>query len=155
MMQDPETYREKIAEVSQKNFDIDRDYKRVALIGVPPIYPDFHTTCEELGLIVVFDELPFEFLRLGGTEITQWAESYASYSFARPLVYRLEILKEELAKRDVAGVIHYTQYACHHCLEDDLFRQKLDQPVLSVQGDLPRCADEQLKLRLEAFYESL
>jgi len=55
----------------------------------------------------------------------------------------------------VDGVIHYTQYACHHCLEDDLFRDALDLPLLTIQGDLPRCVDEQLKLRLEAFYESL
>lgn len=130
-------------------------FKRVAVIGVPPIYCDFHLTCEELGLWVAYDELPYEFLRLGGENLDQLASSYADYSFARPLEFRLEIIKAELEKRNVEGIIHYTQYACHHILEDDMFRHELDLPILTIQGDLPRKADEQLKLRLEAFYESL
>jgi benzoyl-CoA reductase/2-hydroxyglutaryl-CoA dehydratase subunit BcrC/BadD/HgdB len=71
------------------------------------------------------------------------------------LDFRLDIVKEEVRRRNVEGVIHYTQFACHHTLEDELFRRELDIPILTIQGDLPRCVDEQLKLRLEAFYESL
>jgi len=52
-------------------------------------------------------------------------------------------------------VIHYTQFACHHTLEDEIFRDYLDYPFLTVQGDLPGPTPEQLKLRLEAFSEML
>ncbi|TKY91178.1 MAG: 2-hydroxyacyl-CoA dehydratase, partial [Candidatus Methanomarinus sp.] len=58
-------------------------------------------------------------------------------------------------KRRVDGVIHYTQFACHHTLEDEIFRDYLDYPFLTVQGDLPGPTPEQLKLRLEAFSEML
>jgi benzoyl-CoA reductase/2-hydroxyglutaryl-CoA dehydratase subunit BcrC/BadD/HgdB len=153
--QDPQRYKDNINELLRQKYEPNRDFKRIALIGVPPIYPDFHTVCEELGLFVVYDELPFEFLRLGGSDIKELAMSYSDYSFARPLDHRLKVIKKELDSRQVEGVVHYTQYACHHCLEDDMFRGEIDLPILTIQGDLPRCVDEQLKLRLEAFYESL
>jgi hypothetical protein len=128
---------------------------RVALIGVPPIYPDFHEVAESFGLHVVYDELPYEFVRLGGNDLQAIAKSYSNYSFSGPIMNRIELIRHELDRRRVDGVIHYTQFACHHTLEDEIFREYLDYPVLTVQGDLPRPSSEQLKLRLEAFSEML
>jgi len=128
---------------------------RVALIGVPPIYRDFHAVCAGAGLRVVFDELPYEFLRLGGKDIDMLAKSYSTYTFARPVEFRLELLKRELARRKVDGIIHYTQFTCHHVLEDRLIREELDRPMLTVQGDLPGATPAQIRLRLEAFGELL
>ncbi|HIH86798.1 MAG TPA: 2-hydroxyacyl-CoA dehydratase [Methanosarcinales archaeon] len=128
---------------------------RVALIGVPPIYPDFHEVAESFGLHVVYDELPYEFVRLGGNDLQALAESYRNYSFSGPITGRIEMIRQELDRRRVDGVIHYTQFACHHTLEDEIFRAHLDYPLLTVQGDLPRPSSEQLKLRLEAFSEIL
>jgi hypothetical protein len=128
---------------------------RVALIGVPPIYHDFHKVCAESGLQVVFDELPYEFLRLGGRDIGSLARSYSTYTFARPVEYRLDFLKRELRRRKVDGVIHYAQFTCHHLLEDCLLREELDWPMLTVQGDLPGGTPAQARLRLEAFGELL
>ncbi len=128
---------------------------RIALVGVPPIYPDFHQVCEGYGLQVVFDELPWEFARMGGRTLRTLARNYATYTFARDLDYRFARLEEELARRRVEGVVHYTQFACHHVLEDDMLRERLDLPVLTVQGDLARGCPEQEKLRLEAFAELL
>jgi len=131
------------------------DGPRVALIGVPPIYRDFHRSCAESGLRVVFDELPYEFLRLGGNDIEEIARSYATYTFARPVEFRLRFLKQELEKRDVDGIIHYAQFTCHHLLEDGLLREELDRPMLTIQGDLPGETPAQVRLRLEAFGELL
>ena len=128
---------------------------RVAMVGVPPIYPDFHEVAESYSLQVVFDELPFEFARLGGRTQSTMARSYATFTFARELEHRLDFLETELARRRVDGIIHYTQYACHHVLEDDMLRERLDLPILTVQGDLPRRCPEQERLRLEAFSELL
>ncbi|MEM2976903.1 MAG: 2-hydroxyacyl-CoA dehydratase family protein [Thermoplasmata archaeon] len=128
---------------------------RVALIGVPPIYHDFHQACTGAGLRIVFDELPYEFLRLGGRTPDEMARSYATYTFARPVEYRLSFLKRELRRRGVDGVIHYAQFTCHHLLEDPLFREELDLPMLTVQGDLPGETPAQVRLRLEAFAELL
>ncbi len=128
---------------------------RVALIGVPPIYHDFHDVAQSLDLQIVFDELPYEFVRHTGTDINEVARDYCDYTFARPLDFRIEFLQKELEKRKVDGVIHYTQFACHHMLEDEILRQKLDYPMLTIQGDLPGKTPEQIKLRLEAFREVL
>jgi benzoyl-CoA reductase/2-hydroxyglutaryl-CoA dehydratase subunit BcrC/BadD/HgdB len=110
---------------------------------------------EGYGMHVVFDELPWEFTRLGGRNISSMARSYTGYTFARELEYRLELLEGELERRRVDGVIHYTQYACHHVLEDEVLRDRLDLPLLTVQGDLPRSCPAQERLRLEAFAELL
>lgn len=126
---------------------------RVALIGVPPIYHDFHAAAHALGLHIVFDELPYEFVRHKGSNIHEVAEDYCNYTFARPLDFRIGFLQKELEKRKVDGVIHYTQFACHHMLEDEVLRKNLDYPMLTIQGDLPGKTPEQIKLRLEAFRE--
>ncbi len=128
---------------------------RVALIGVPPIYSDFHETCSSLGLQIVFDELPYEFIRLTGRNMDELAENYRKYTFARSINYRLEFLENELRRRGVDGIVHYTQFACHHALEDDIFRDHFDLPMVTIQGDLPGRTPQQAVLRLEAFGERL
>jgi hypothetical protein len=149
---DMDRFRRAIASIKESDFDLNN---RVALIGVPPIYYDFHEVAQSLGLQVVFDELPYEFIRHGGTDIKEIARDYCNYTFARPLGLRINFLREELEKRKVDGVIHYTQFACHHMLEDELLREELDYPVLTLQGDLPGNTPQQIRLRLEAFREML
>gem|GEM_PF-2151617 len=144
----------------ERLIDASRDFRGtegpgVALIGVPPIYRDFHRACAEAGLRVVFDELPYEFLRLGGHDLRSLARSYSTYTFARPVEFRLGLLKRELSRRKVRGIIHYAQFTCHHLLEDGLLREELDLPMLTVQGDLPGRTPAQVRLRLEAFGELL
>lgn len=128
---------------------------KVALIGVPPIHHDFHDILESFGMHVVYDELPYEFTRLSGRNMKDLANNYCNYTFARNLEFRLKFLEKELERRKVDGIIHYTQYACHHLLEDDILRERLDYPFLTIQGDLPGKTPEQAKLRLEAFSEML
>lgn len=145
-------FQKTIATVKENSIEMNN---RIALIGVPPIYHDFHDVAQSLDLQIVFDELPYEFVRHTGTDIKEIARDYCDYTFARPLDFRIEFLQKELEKRKVDGVIHYTQFACHHMLEDEVLRQKLDYPMLTIQGDLPGKTPEQLKLRLEAFQEVL
>ncbi|MCE8425040.1 MAG: 2-hydroxyacyl-CoA dehydratase [Candidatus Methanoperedens sp.] len=128
---------------------------RVAMIGVPPIYHDFHEIAQSLGLHIVFDELPSEFIRHTGKDIKSLARDYCDYTFARPLDLRIEFLQKELERRKIDGIIHYTQFSCHHMLEDEVFREELDFPILTIQGDLPGKTPQQIKLRLEAFREML
>ncbi|MCX9009891.1 MAG: 2-hydroxyacyl-CoA dehydratase family protein [Candidatus Methanoperedens sp.] len=149
---DPCMFERAIEAIREGDFELNN---RVALIGVPPIYHDFHETAQSLGLQIVFDELPYEFIRHGGVDIKEIARSYCNYTFARPLGLRINFLRKELEKRKVDGVIHYTQFACHHMLEDEVMRKELDYPVLTIQGDLPGSTPQQIKLRLEAFREML
>jgi benzoyl-CoA reductase/2-hydroxyglutaryl-CoA dehydratase subunit BcrC/BadD/HgdB len=152
LMGDLDTFKEAIYSLKEQKIEMKN---RVALIGVPPIYHDFHDVAQSLDLQIVFDELPFEFLRHSGTDIHNIARDYCNYTFARPLDFRIRFLQKELEIRHVDGIIHYTQFACHHMLEDEIMRSKLDYPVLTIQGDLPGKTPEQIKLRLEAFREAL
>ena len=152
LMGDMERFREAISAIPEQKIEMNN---RIALIGVPPIYHDFHDVSQSLGLQVVFDELPYEFIRHSGSDIQEIARDYCNYTFARPLDFRIEFLQKELEKRHVDGVIHYTQFACHHMLEDEVMRSELDYPILTIQGDLPGKTPEQIKLRLEAFREAL
>jgi len=149
---DVEGFSRIISSLEEINIDI---RNRIALIGVPPIYHDFHEVAYSLGLHIVFDELPYEFISHGGATIHEMAQNYCRYTFARPLEFRIDFLNKELKKRKVEGVIHYTQFACHHMLEDEVMREKLDYPILTIQGDLPGKTPQQVKLRLEAFREML
>jgi benzoyl-CoA reductase/2-hydroxyglutaryl-CoA dehydratase subunit BcrC/BadD/HgdB len=128
---------------------------RIALLGVPPINHDFHTLLASFGFHVVYDELPFEFARLSGNNVKECAKNYCNYTFARNIEFRLNFLKKELKRREVDGIIHYTQFACHHLLEDDLLKKDLDYPFLTIQGDLPGETSKQAIVRLEAFSEML
>jgi benzoyl-CoA reductase/2-hydroxyglutaryl-CoA dehydratase subunit BcrC/BadD/HgdB len=145
-------FQKAIAEVKEGDIELNN---RVALIGVPPIYYDFHEVAQSLDLQIVFDELPYEFIRHSGVNISEVARDYSDYTFARPLDFRIGFLQKELEKRKVDGIIHYTQFACHHTLEDEVMRQKLDYPILTLQGDMPGKTPEQIKLRLEAFREMI
>jgi benzoyl-CoA reductase/2-hydroxyglutaryl-CoA dehydratase subunit BcrC/BadD/HgdB len=149
---DIEKFKKVLSSIIENRIEVEN---RVALIGVPPIYHDFHEAAQSLGLHIVFDELPNEFLRHGGSDIRTLARDYSDYTFSRPLDFRIGFLQKELEKRNVDGVIHYTQYACHHNLEDEVLREELDYPLLTIQGDLPGATSQQVKLRLEAFKEML
>ncbi len=152
LMGDIDNFRKLILSVKEENIQIKN---RIAMIGVPPIFHDFHEVAEKLGLSIVFDELPYEFIRHTGIDIPDIARDYCNYTFARPLDFRIQFLQEELEKRKIDGIIHYTQFACHHMLEDEVMRAELDYPILTIQGDLPGKTPEQVKLRLEAFRETL
>ncbi len=152
MKGDPNLFESLLDDMQEENMEYP---SRIALLGVPPIYPDFHEVLGSFGLHVVYDELPFEFARLSGRNMDELASNYCNYTFARELEFRINFLEKELEKRKVDGIIHYTQFACHHLLEDDVLRKRLDYPLLTIQGDMPKKTPSQAKLRIEAFSEML
>ena len=149
---DIETFETTLNNIQKEDLDCT---SRVALLGVPPINYDFHKTLDSMGFHVVFDELPYEFCRLSGNNIDELAKNYCNYTFSRNIEFRLDFLKKELKRRKVEGIIHYTQFACHHLLEDEILRKYLDYPYLTIQGDLPGRTSPSAKVRLEAFSEML
>lgn len=152
----PGNFRRKIDSVLSTERNIDGI--PVALIGIPPIYSNFHDVAHSIGIKIVYDEMPYEFVRISPKKWSEIPREYVNYTFSRPLKYRIENLKKEIKKRNVKGIIHYTQCSCHHCLEDTIIREKISSlgiPMLTVQGDLPGEMPEQIRLRLEAFKERL
>ncbi len=153
---DLDNFKEKIENVSPK---IGNSAYRVALLGTPPIFNDFHRYLDSIGLHVVYDEMPYEFIRHSGADLISLAESYSRYIFARNIAYRLKFIKRELHKREVDGIIHFHQYACHHKLEDPILRESLNlregYPYITIEADLPSKTPEQTRLRIEAFKEMM
>ncbi|GBE17695.1 2-hydroxyglutaryl-CoA dehydratase, D-component [archaeon BMS3Abin16] len=150
-----EDYRKMIDSVVKKRVDCDF---RLALLGTPPIYDGFHEFLDSLGLHIVYDEMPYEFLRLRGDTVKSISESYADYSFARNITHRIKLLKSELKQRGVEGIIHFHQFACHHKLEDPILREALcaeGYPFITIEADLPSKTPQQTRLRIEAFKERL
>ncbi len=152
LMGNIEKYRREIESFEEE--DVNYDY-RVALIGIPPIYRDFHEVLKEIGFLVVYDEMPYEFARLSGRSLDEIAKNYVNYTFARNIKFRINFIKNEIKKRKAEAVIHFTQFACHHKLEDSIFRRELDVPFLTIEADLPSRTPEQARIRLEAFAERL
>jgi len=155
LMGSPARYREALENLGE----VDVSYEhRIALLGVPPIYSDFHEVLAELGMHVVFDEMPYEFIRHTGRSMAEVARSYARYTFALHLRRRLEFLRKQLRRHRAEAAVHFHQYACHHSLEEPLLRglcRELRIPYLSIEADLPGRTPEQVRLRLEAFAERL
>ncbi|WP_421078529.1 2-hydroxyacyl-CoA dehydratase family protein [Methanothermococcus sp. Ax23] len=145
-------YKDKVKKLLYSELDIEYN-KRIAIIGIPPIFNDFYEYLEDIGIHCVYNELAYEFIRMGGKSINEIVDSYSTYSFANHIKHRIKIIKKELKKRKVDGVIHYTQMSCHHKLEDEILREFIDYPMLTIEGDIPQKTPEQIKLRIEAFIE--
>ena len=126
---------------------------RLAYIGVPPIFTDLYQVLESLGARVVFNEVQRQFSMPYATD--DIVEQYIRYTYPYGAFARLEDMKEEIEKRRVQGVIHYTQSFCYRQIEDLIYRQRLGLPFLTLEGDKPGRVDARTRLRLEAFINML
>jgi len=130
-----------------------RDEVRLAYIGVPPIYTDLYTYLESLGARVVFNEVQRQFsMPNPAKDIFQ---QYLEYTYPYGAFARLPDIEQQLKLRGVDGVIHYTQTFCFRQIEDIVFRDRLNLPYLTLEGDQPGQLDARSRLRLEAFVNML
>jgi benzoyl-CoA reductase/2-hydroxyglutaryl-CoA dehydratase subunit BcrC/BadD/HgdB len=150
----PKKYEDKVDSTLETSENVIYD-NRIAILGVPPIFSDFYDFLIDSKLHCVYNELPYEFVRMGGKNLKEVVNSYSEYTFSNHILHRLKTVKKQLKKRNVDGIIHYTQINCHHKLEDEILREYLDYPILTIEGDLPQKTPEQTKLRIEAFNELL
>jgi len=128
--------------------------KRIALIGVPPIFTDLFENLVDLGFSVVYNEIPAEFSMIKSLN-EDFYTKYINYSYPYGMTYRLETIKKEIKRRKVEAIIHYTQCFCYRQIEDILLRKYLDIPVLTLEGDRPTRLDPRTRMRLENFGELL
>lgn len=126
---------------------------RLAYIGVPPIFPDVYDLLESMGARVVFNEVQRQFsMPAPGEDIF---EQYLNYTYPYGAFARLQDIKEQINKRKVDGIIHYTQTFCFRQIEDLIYREKLKLPFLTLEGDKPGKVDARTRMRLEAFINML
>jgi benzoyl-CoA reductase/2-hydroxyglutaryl-CoA dehydratase subunit BcrC/BadD/HgdB len=126
---------------------------RLAYIGVPPIFTDLYTVLESLGARVVYNEVQRQFSMPGDS--ADIIQQYIEYTYPYGAFARLEDMREQIAQRHIDGVIHYTQTFCYRQIEDLIFREKLDLPFLTLEGDRPGRVDARSRMRLEAFINML
>ncbi len=126
---------------------------RLAFIGVPPICPDIYNYLESIGARVVFNEVQRQFAM--PNEVADIVTQYQLYTYPYGVFGRLEDVQEEIDKRNIDGVIHYVQSFCYRQIEDMIFREKLNVPLLTIEGDKPGKIDARTKLRIDSFVEML
>ncbi len=142
---------QKLAEVESRRPENDR--LRLGFIGVPPIFLDFYEYIESLGARIFFNEVQRQFSMPHATD--DIVEQYALYTYPYDVFARVEDIKSEIEKRNLRGIIHYTQSFCFRQIEDIIIRKELDVPVLTLEGDSPAPLDERTKIRIESFIEML
>lgn len=131
-----------------------QDWLRIAYIGVPPVYAsELYRFMESNGARVVFNEIQRQFAMPNpGNSL---AEQYTSYTYPYSIHYRLQDIAAEIEKRRIDGVIHYVQAFCHRGIGDIIFKDALNVPILTLEGNDDFYLTQHVKTRLEAFVDML
>ena len=130
------------------------DWLRLAYIGVPSVYgQDLYRYLESNGARVVFNEIQRQFaMPKPGNSL---AEQYCNYTYPYSIYQRLKDITTELKRRQVDGVIHYVQAFCHRGIGDIIFRDAIDLPILTLEGNDDFSLTHHIKTRIEAFLDML
>ena len=130
------------------------DMLRLAYIGVPAVYGrDLYRHLERSGARVVFNEIQRQFaMPEPGDSL---AEQYTNYTYPYSIHQRLSDIKVEIERRGVDGIIHYVQAFCHRGIGDIIFRDALQLPVLTLEGNDDFCLSPHVQTRIEAFVDML
>ena len=126
---------------------------RLGFIGVPPIFPELYDFLEEHGARVVFNEVQRQFAMPFETDDV--VEQYRLYTYPYKVFQRIEDIEREAERRQLDGIIHYTQSFCYRQIEDLIIRKKLDYPILTLEGENPTGLDARSKMRVESFLSML
>lgn len=127
---------------------------RLAYIGVPPVFAsDLYRFIEKQGARVVFNEVQRQFSmpRTGGS----LAEQYSNYTYPYSMTGRIPDILHQIRHRRVDGVIHYVQAFCHRSIGDIIFREKIDLPLLTLEGNTEYMLNSHTATRIEAFLDVL
>lgn len=138
---------------ASRSFPEGREDVRLAFIGVPPIITDLYDYFEHMGARVVFNEVQRQFAM--PVAVDDIVEQYRQYTYPYGVFGRIDDIRTEIDRRGVDGIIHYVQSFCFRQIEDMIFREKLDVPILTIEGDKPGKVDARTKLRIDSFLEMI
>jgi benzoyl-CoA reductase/2-hydroxyglutaryl-CoA dehydratase subunit BcrC/BadD/HgdB len=128
---------------------------RLGYIGVPPMTCDIYEFVEKFNAHFVYNEVQREFAFPRGDKARNIFQQYYDYTYPYDVNYRIIELKNQIKERKLDGIIHYTQAFCYRAVEDIILKEKLDIPILNIEGDKLNTLDARTKLRLEAFLDML
>ena len=126
---------------------------RLGYIGVPPIFTDFYDYMEEIGVRVIFNEVQRQFSM--PFDVDDIVEQYSRYTYPYDVFARIEDISREVKRRNLKGLIHYTQSFCFRQIQDLIMRKNIGVPILTLEGDTPMKLDARTKIRIESFVEML
>jgi benzoyl-CoA reductase/2-hydroxyglutaryl-CoA dehydratase subunit BcrC/BadD/HgdB len=129
------------------------DRIRLGFVGVPPIFSGFYEVVESLGARIVFNEVQRQF------SMPQYKKDlihqYLSYTYPYGAQGRIRDISRAIRERRLDGIIHYTQTFCYRQIYDIIFREQIELPILTLEGDRPGEMDSRTANRLETFIEML
>ncbi|MCM1991741.1 2-hydroxyacyl-CoA dehydratase family protein [Oceanirhabdus seepicola] len=128
---------------------------RLGYIGVPPMTGDIYEFVQDFDAHFVFNEVQREFAFPRADKAENIYEQYYDYTYPYDTEFRIIELKKQISERKLDGIIHYTQAFCYRAVEDIVLKEKLDIPILNIEGDKLNTLDARTKLRLEAFLDML
>ncbi|WP_153726684.1 2-hydroxyacyl-CoA dehydratase family protein [Heliorestis convoluta] len=126
---------------------------RLGYVGVPPISYDLYDYIENQGAQIVFNEVQRQFSM--PFEVSDLVKQYQQYTYPYSIFHRLRDIEQEIERRNIAGIIHYTQSFCFRQIEDIILRQRLNVPILTLEGDRPGPIDARSRMRIDAFIDML
>lgn len=126
---------------------------RLGFIGVPPIFTDLYSYTENMGARIVFNEVQRQFSM--PFEVDDIVEQYRLYTYPYGVFGRIKDIQTEADRRNLDGIIHYVQSFCFRQIEDMILRERLDIPILTIEGDKPGKLDARTRLRIDSFLEML
>jgi len=155
MDSDPTDYGKRLAEflANARMRPSARKNLRIGILGVPPINTDFHEVIESFGAQIVLNEIPRQFALYDTSK--NLIERYSNFSYPYGVWPRVADLRREILRREIKGIIHYTQSFCHRQIHDIILRKELGVPFLTIEGENPGPVDQRTKLRIESFLEIL
>ncbi len=142
---------EKILEIESR-VPVERG-PRIGLIGVPPMMTDLHDTIEGYGARVVFNEVSRQFSMPFDTD--NIVEQYLLYTYPYSVFEKIADINREIQRRELDGIIHYVQSFCFRQIEDLIYREKLNIPILTLEGGDSFRTDQRQRMRIQAFVEML
>lgn len=128
---------------------------RLGYIGVPPMTPDIYEFVEKFNANFVYNEVQREFAFPRVDSALDIFQQYYDYTYPYNIEFRIKELKKQITERKLDGIIHYTQAFCYRAVEHIVLKDKLDIPILNIEGDKLNTLDARTKLRLEAFLDML
>jgi benzoyl-CoA reductase/2-hydroxyglutaryl-CoA dehydratase subunit BcrC/BadD/HgdB len=127
---------------------------RLGYIGVPAVFArELYPFIEKQGARVVFNEVQRQFAMPEPVE--SLAEQYSNYTYPYSIQERIRDIKTQLIHRRICGVIHYVQAFCHRGIGDIVFRDAIELPVLTLEGNADFFLNTHVKTRIEAFLDMI
>lgn len=128
---------------------------RLGYIGVPPMTIDIYDFVERFDASFVYNEVQREFAFPRCEDASNIYEQYYDYTYPYDVNYRIKEIQKQIEDRRIDGIVHYTQAFCYRAVENIILKDKLNVPIINIEGDKMNSLDARTKLRLEAFLDML